>query len=256
MIHSLPENAFSYEGFCEEDDVLFTDETSINSGQITYWNWNFGNGDSSNVQNPDYGFGVTGNFDVTLITTSEYGCLDTVLQTISISPNPSAEFSMSSDVTQILDPIFFTDESIDASQWDWDFGDSNGTSTDQNPDYAWNNFSTYTVFLTITNDFGCTDTVSHVVTVKQPPLLPLAFSPNGDGLNDVFYVLGGTFTEFRFEIYNNWGKMIFEANDPLVGWDGKHMDIQQPLGVYVWIYHVVTEDGEEYTGHGDVTIIR
>ena len=61
---------------------------------------------------------------------------------------------MSSNITQVLDPIYFTDESIDASQWDWDFGDSIGTSTDQNPDYAWNNFSTYTVFLTITNDFG------------------------------------------------------------------------------------------------------
>ena len=256
LIHSLPENAFSYEGFCEEDDVLFTDETSINSGQITSWNWNFGNGDSSNVQNPSYGFGEWGDYNVTLITTSEYGCLDTLEQNITISPNPSAEFSMSSNITQVLDPIYFTDESIDASQWDWDFGDSIGTSTDQNPDYAWNNFSTYTVFLTITNDFGCIDTVSHVVTVKQPPQLPLAFSPNGDGLNDVFYVLGGTFTEFRFEIYNNWGKMIFETNDALVGWDGKHMDIEQPLGVYVWIYHVVTEDGEEYTGHGDVTIIR
>ena len=256
LIYPLPNNIYSYEGFCEEDDVLFTDESTISSGQIVAWNWNYGNGDSSNVQNPSYGFGEWGDYNVTLITTSDYGCSDTIEQNITISPNPSAEFSMSSNITQVLDPIYFTDESIDASQWGWDFGDSIGTSTDQNPDYAWNNFSTYTVFLTITNDFGCTDTVSHVVTVKQPPQLPLAFSPNGDGLNDVFYVLGGTFTDFRFEIYNNWGKMIFETNDALVGWDGKHMDIEQPLGVYVWIYHVVTEDGEEYTGHGDVTIIR
>ncbi len=256
LIYPLPNNIYSYEGFCEEDDVLFTDESTISSGQIVAWNWNYGNGDSSNVQNPSYGFGEWGDYNVTLITTSDYGCSDTIEQNITISPNPSAEFSMSSNITQVLDPIYFTDESIDASQWGWDFGDSIGTSTDQNPDYAWNNFSTYTVFLTITNDFGCTDTVSHVVTVKQPPQLPLAFSPNGDGLNDVFHVLGGTFTDFRFEIYNNWGKMIFETNDALVGWDGKHMDIEQPLGVYVWIYHVVTEDGEEYTGHGDVTIIR
>ena len=163
---------------------------------------------------------------------------------------------MSSNIAQVLDPIYFTDESIDASQWEWDFGDTIGTSTDQNPDYAWNTYNQYTVSLIITNDFGCTDTVTHIVTVKQPPKLPLAFSPNGDGLNDIFYVIGGTFVEFRFEIYNNWGKMIFESNDPLIGWDGTHQDIEQPLGVYVWIYHVVTEDGEEYSEHGDVTIIR
>ena len=256
MVHPLPNSAFSYEGFCEEDNVLFTDESTINTGQVIAWNWDFGNTESSVEQNPSNGFGVAGTFDVTLITTSNYGCADTTAQNISISPNPTAEFSMSSNITQVLDPIYFTDESIDASQWEWDFGDTIGTSTDQNPDYAWNTYNQYTVSLIITNDFGCTDTVTHLVTVKQPPKLPLAFSPNGDGLNDIFYVIGGTFVEFRFEIYNNWGKMIFESNDPLIGWDGTHQDIEQPLGVYVWIYHVVTEDGEEYSEHGDVTIIR
>jgi len=256
MVHPLPNSAFSYEGFCEEDNVLFTDESTINTGQVIAWNWDFGNTESSVEQNPSNGFGVAGTFDVTLITTSNYGCADTTAQNISISPNPTAEFSMSSNIAQVLDPIYFTDESIDASQWEWDFGDTIGTSTDQNPDYAWNTYNQYTVSLIITNDFGCTDTVTHIVTVKQPPKLPLAFSPNGDGLNDIFYVIGGTFVEFRFEIYNNWGKMIFESNDPLIGWDGTHQDIEQPLGVYVWIYHVVTEDGEEYSEHGDVTIIR
>ncbi|MDC0339113.1 PKD domain-containing protein, partial [Flavobacteriales bacterium] len=261
LIYPLPNNIYSYEGFCEEDDVLFTDESTINTGQIVAWNWNYGNGDSSNVQNPSYGFGEWGDYNITLITTSDYGCLDTLVQNISISPNPSAEFSMNDGtneivITQTLDDVFFVDESVDASQWNWDFGDNFGSSLEQNPIYSFNPYGQYNVILTITNDFGCTDTVSHVITVKQPPVLPLAFSPNGDGLNDVFYVLGGTFTDFRFEIYNNWGKMIFETNDALVGWDGKHMDIEQPLGVYVWIYHVVTEDGEEYTGHGDVTIIR
>ena len=256
LIHPLPNSAFSYEGFCEEDNVLFTDESTINTGQVIAWNWDFGNTESSVEQNPSNGFGVAGTFGVTLITTSDYGCVDTTAQNISISPNPTAEFSMSSNITQVLDPIYFTDESIDASQWEWDFGDTIGTSTDQNPDYSWNNYNQYTVSLIITNDFGCTDTVTHSVTVKQPPKLPLAFSPNGDGLNDIFYVIGGTFVEFRFEIYNNWGKMIFESNDPLIGWDGTHLDIEQPLGVYVWIYHVITEDGEEYSEHGDVTIIR
>ncbi|MBL4703135.1 MAG: PKD domain-containing protein, partial [Flavobacteriales bacterium] len=256
LVHPLPAADFSYVGFCEEDEVLFFDESTINSGQIVSWNWDFGNDSTSTSQYPTQGYGVNGTFSVNLIATSDYGCVDTSFQDITISPNPTAAFTMSDDVVQVLDPVFFTDQSTGASQWDWDFGDNFGTSTTQNPSYSYNDYGNYTITLIVTNSFGCTDTVTHSILVKQPPQLPLAFSPNGDALNDVFNILGGTFIEFQFEIYNNWGKKIFESSDPAIGWNGDHLGVQQPLGVYIYLARVVTEDGIVYNLHGDVTIIR
>jgi gliding motility-associated-like protein len=187
---------------------------------------------------------------------SEFGCIDTISQNIIINPNPTADFSMSNQFTQVLDPVFFTDQSIDASVWYWDFGDGIGFSTDQSPNYAYGNFGQYSIELIIENQFGCTDTAIQTITVKQPPLLPLAFSPNNDGLNDYFNVLGGYFIEFQFIIYNNWGKQIYISQDPELGWDGTYNNEEQPIGVYVYLLKVVTEDGQEYNLHGDVTLIR
>ena len=255
IIHPLPNALFSYEGFCEEDDVLFTDESTISSGQITGWLWDF-DSDSSNIQFPSYGFGTQGIYNVELSVFSEFGCLDTISQNIIISPNPTADFSISNSFTQVLDLVYFTDQSIDASVWYWDFGDGLGFSTDQSPNYAYGNFGQYSIELIIENQFGCTDTAIQTITVKQPPLLPLAFSPNNDGLNDVFSVLGGYFMEFQFIIYNNWGKQIYISQDPDLGWDGTYNNEEQPIGVYVYLLKVVTEDGVEYNLHGDVTLIR
>jgi len=255
IIHPLPNANFSYEGFCEEDDVLFTDLSTISTGQTTNWFWNFNN-DTSTLQHPSYGFGVQGNFNVSLTVLSEFGCIDTSTQLITISPNPNAEFSISDQFTQVLDLVYFTDLSIDAYLWNWDFGDEIGFSNDQSPTYAYNDFGQYTIQLIIENEFGCTDTVYNTITIKQPPLLPLAFSPNNDGLNDQFNVLGGHFVEFQFVIYNNWGKQIFISNDPKIGWDGTYENVDQPVGVYVYLLKVVTEDNIEYNLHGDVTLIR
>ncbi|MCB9197685.1 MAG: PKD domain-containing protein [Flavobacteriales bacterium] len=255
VINPLPNTTFSYQGFCEEDDVMFFDETTINIGSVNSWQWTLGSSTSFD-QNPTYGFGSQGNYDVTLITGSNLGCYDTTTQTITISPNPTAEFSLSPSVTQILDDVNFTDQSIDATQWYWDFGDTLGYSTDQDPTYAYNDFGQYTIQLTIENQFGCTDSVSHSIMVKQPPLAPSGFSPNADGLNDVFNLLGGYFIEFQLDIYNNWGKLIHTTTDPTEGWDGTHKGVDQPMGVYIYIYKVMTEDGVEYTGHGDVTLMR
>jgi gliding motility-associated-like protein len=255
VINPLPNSDFSYQGFCEEDDVMFFDETTINLGSIDSWEWILGT-TSSFEQNPTNGFGVQGNYNVTLITGSNFGCYDTITQSITISPNPTAEFSFSSGITQILDNVYFTDESIDATQWYWDFGDAIGYATNQNTSYAFNNFGQYEIQLIIENEFGCTDSVTYTITVKQPPLAPSGFSPNADGLNDVFNLLGGIFIEFQMDIYNNWGKVIFSTNDPELGWDGTHNGIDQPLGVYVYMFKVKTEDGVEYSGHGDVTLIR
>src|SRR5690606_21368049 len=110
--------------------------------------------------------------------------------------------------------------------------------------------------LEVTDIYGCKDSICKEIIVNMPPQLPNAFSPNGDGLNDVLYVLGGPFKQLEFKIYNNWGLLIFESNEQKKGWDGTKDGIEQPLGVYVYTIKAVTLDDSQYELKCDVTLLR
>ena len=119
----------------------------------------------------------------------------------------------------------------------------------------------YTV--TVTSDKGCTATDNVQVTLEcgKSFFIPNGFTPNGDGLNDRFYVLGGGGTVKSFRIFNRWGKLIFErkevaVNDSNAGWDGNSENKPQPTGSYV--YHAVLTcfDGSLYEYKGTITLVR
>ena len=88
-------------------------------------------------------------------------------------------------------------------------------------------------------------------------LVPSAFTPNGDGHNDLVMLLGGNFETVDFKIYNNWGEEIFATIETdSQGWDGTYKGKDQPMGVYVYTAVVTTFDGEEHVLKGDISLIR
>jgi gliding motility-associated-like protein len=89
-----------------------------------------------------------------------------------------------------------------------------------------------------------------------PPKLPNAFSPNGDGVNDIFYVRGGPFLTMNLRIFNGWGEVIFESSDPTFGWDGTYNGRPEVNGVYVYTVVATSVDGTEHDRSGKVTLIR
>lgn len=104
---------------------------------------------------------------------------------------------------------------------------------------------------------GCyTDTVQYKVTLLGCSLvyIPNAFSPNGDGINDIFYVRGNV-ELVTFKIYNRWGENIFHTRDINQGWDGTYKYTPCPMEVYVY-YVIVIKDGETHLYKGDITLIR
>jgi gliding motility-associated-like protein len=122
-----------------------------------------------------------------------------------------------------------------------------------------------TYFVTVTSDFGCKngDSVRILVFCDQSQLfIPNAFTPNGDGQNDVFYPRGtGVKTIKTFRIYNRWGEMLFErmgidVNDASNAWDGSYRGGTPRPDVYVYIIEAVCETGEPINVKGDVTVIR
>jgi len=108
---------------------------------------------------------------------------------------------------------------------------------------------------------GCiSDPDSVIVVMSESELIiPNAFTPNADGLNDVFHILNPIFyPEFSFSIYNRWGQEVFSTNDVLQGWDGTFEDITQEIGMYIWMvnYEKANQPGYVFTLKGTVTLLR
>jgi gliding motility-associated-like protein len=94
------------------------------------------------------------------------------------------------------------------------------------------------------------------ITIPPGAFLPTAFSPNNDGMNDYFSVLGNSITSFHMDIYNRWGTLIFSSNDKSIGWDGTFSGQKQEVGVYVWRMIAELTDGTHILQNGNVTLVR
>ena len=108
----------------------------------------------------------------------------------------------------------------------------------------------------VTDLNACTDSIAQTIHISLLPVLPTAFTPNGDGENDVFLIRGGPFDAVEFNIYNNWGQLIFQSFDPELGWDGKFNTQDAPLGVYTRTFTVQLAGGRVIVKEGDVTLMR
>lgn len=99
---------------------------------------------------------------------------------------------------------------------------------------------------------------SNEICVNFPPTLyvPTAFSPNGDGLNDIFTSAGEFVQDFDLRIYDRWGKLLFQTTDVTNGWDGTVNGKPTPEGVYIFRMMVVGYDGQVLQRDGSVTLIR
>jgi gliding motility-associated-like protein len=171
----------SYETtYCEPADVKFYD---VSDGAVA-WAWDFGDGGTSDIQNPWHTYDVDGIYTVSLTITSADGCTNTTTYNnyITILPSPEAEFEADSIVCTTV-PIPFTDLSIDANAWSWDFGDGGGfTDSIQFPSHAYQNPGEFTVTLAVTNALGCTDTLVKPLYMEVVPYPNADFAPDSIAL--------------------------------------------------------------------------
>jgi gliding motility-associated-like protein len=118
---------------------------------------------------------------------------------------------------------------------------------------------TYT--LTVTDTNGCVllrNVVIVVLTLCEEPyvFVPTGFTPNGDGKNDTFKVIGNNLDEVYIAVYNRWGEKVFESNDPTVGWDGTYKGKLLPPDAYGFYVQVKCFGGLEFFKKGNVTLLR
>jgi len=184
VIYPIPDAQFTNLNGCLGFDIDFQDNSTVNPpDNITGWEWDFGNGSTSTLQNPTALYGNTGAFPVQLIVTSNNGCVDTIQQPVNLFDNPTADFTMGSEC--LYNAITFTEQSTVASgsivNYEWDFGDNN-TSLVQNPSNLYGTQSTYDVELVVTSDNGCTDTIVYQYTPLEVPVA--SFSSTSDCVYD------------------------------------------------------------------------
>jgi len=233
-------------------------DASINA---TSYNWNFGDGTSTVSGTPvTHYFNTRGTFTITYIVGNPAACtpFDTLTRTIVVIDTPFANFSYTPTTPQTNIPKTFTNLSVKATSYSWDFGDGTN-STETNPVHLFRKTGKYNVCLTATNGTSsCPSIFCKLVQADVRTLVdvPTGFSPNGDGVNDILYVRGAAIDKMSFKIFNRWGQKIFESNDVNVGWDGTYNGKLQEMEVYAYVLDVVFIDGSTTQKKGNITLLR
>jgi len=232
---------------------------NININNATTTNWTFGDGGTSSSAGPSYQFDSVGTFTVTLISANPSTCngADTVTATIKVIASPIANFTYTPISPEANTPTSFKNLSINATRYAWDFGDGSG-SADVDPVHQYNKTGSYNTCLTAYNAIGCSSKLCKSVSADVVPIvgLPSAFSPNGDGGNEVLYVRGAAIATLDLRIYNRWGQLVFETRSQSVGWDGTFNGQPQPMDAYAYVLNVNFIDGSSKTLKGNITLLR
>jgi gliding motility-associated-like protein len=149
---------------------------------ITSYLWDFGDGGSSILANPVYTYTTQGTYTVKLFITTSSGCIDSLVipTAVRVGSKPIADFSAAPIPVCGRQLVYFTDLSVPADEWNWDFGDS-GMSTIQNPNHSYNDTGYFTIRLIATNN-GCPDTITRTNYIQVLP--PIArFTPVANCVN-------------------------------------------------------------------------
>jgi gliding motility-associated-like protein len=244
------------------------DATTDPGGTITKWNWSYSDGGSDTVQNPRHCFTTPGSYNVTLTVTDNHGCTGTLTinNMITVYSAPVAAFTFGPQPAYINSPtINFTDNSTDAygiAGWLWNFNDplNDAPSTQQNPSHAYGDTGTFCATLTVTNIHGCVDSITEclVVSPEYELFIPNAFSPNGDGKNDIFQPKGEYMSSYKMYIFDRWGMLLFYSDDINKGWNGtvNNGSAICQEDTYVYLIEATDNQGQQHKYLGKVTLMK
>jgi gliding motility-associated-like protein len=239
----------------------FTDLTLDPPGSVNILReWNFGDGENATGNNilQDHCYKVPGIFDVTLTVITDKGCKKTVIwdDYIEVFPNPVADFVANPLQTDIMNPsISFTNLTSGATNYSWNFGDNDSLFTTFNPNHTYSDTGTFVVNLIVSTINNCIDSINStvIITPSYRFFIPSSFTPNGDGLNDLFEIRGAYIQACNLEIYDRWGKPFYNRSGTYgVSWDGANA----PQGVYVYKIKMKDTQNKDYEYIGELTVFR
>lgn len=179
LFKTPPVAAFDANAVCQQENTVFTDNSTSSAGTVNSWSWDFGDANGSITADPVHTYTSYGNFNVSLIVGASNGCFDTIAQTVTVHPLPTAIFSHNPVCegmpTQFNDNSFIPSGTI--TNWSWEF--YNGEqSTVQNPLAVYPVSGDFPVTLTVTSALGCEGTATTMLTVNPAPNADFLMTPN------------------------------------------------------------------------------
>lgn len=249
IVHSLPVPAFtaSVTSGCAPLCVQFNETGSASCTSLSY---SFGDGATSTNSAPVNCYETAGIYSVAISCTDANGCTGTtsVANMISVFNTPLAAYTMApSGVVEAGSTITFSNSSVGAAAVEWSFGDPasgpGNTSFLSFPTHTYPEAGEYCITLIAAAAGGCSDTVSDCISVISDITIPNVFTPNGDGLNELFVIKNLEPGVAVLKVYNRWGGLIYESSAYKNDWNGKNVSD----GVYYYILDYPPA-GKVYTG--------
>lgn len=249
-------------GGCIPVCINFSQETNATLSQVK---WDFGNGNLGTGNTGMACFTKPGIYNVSSSFVDVYGCSNRAYYSIEAYPIPVADFNISPVKPIINENVEFSDASYNANiaGWTWSFSNlkANQILSTQNVNIVYPDAGSYAAVLIVTSDKGCKDTIVKEVIVGDDfgIFVPDAFSPNGDGVNDIFLPKGFGIAKYELNVFDRWGEKLFVSTDPAQGWDGnftrrKNEEVKQD--VYVWKIKLTNIHGKTKELTGKVTILK
>lgn len=245
---------------CKPLTIIFNDSiNSLNANCL----WKFGDGNfSSTCGTIAHTYQDTGIFDVELTVMNQDSCFvtKTYPNYVSIKPQPIAQFSYSPEtINTVNNFLYLKNNSLHASAYLWNFNDVD-SSIVANPifEITNNDDGNFDVTLIAKNGFNCFDTLTQSVKVKKESIffVPNTFTPNGDGVNDVFkpiFASGFIPKNYLFNIYDRWGHVIFSSPDYHASWNGSSC----MNGTYIWQLKFSSFiDSDETNAQGTIELLK
>ncbi len=203
----------------------------------------------------------------TVVATDPYGCKDSASGKINILPIPQASFSANPTYATFDNPLItFTDYSLNAILWQWNFGDilsPNNTSSIPSPVHTFAGVGEFGVWLTVVNSFGCRDSAYQRIMIENPEIIyiPNAIIPSSLNPDVAWFKpkgLGFDPQHYLMVIYDRWGQELFSTPNPDEAWKGKYHNVGDVLPCDVYVYYIKVKFlfGKEKEFCGRVTIVR
>jgi gliding motility-associated-like protein len=256
--HAAADAFISPENICLDDSVFFSlEDTACHNYNplIQHWTWFFGDGDSiSNLFEGYHHYKSAGEYELKMVAEFQGGCKEPVTKFIHVQ----APFVIDLGQDTLLAPHSSITLTAGPDQAGWNYTWSTGsllnevTLTDLTSDTV--------IWAYVTRDLcSAYDEIRVSIQDEPPPLktridVPNAFSPDGDGRNDIFKPVFQEESpeEYKLSVFNRWGQQIFESNDPELGWDGTLNGDACPGEVYVYLIKYLTIDDNS----SDVTLVK
>ena len=261
VVHTLPIPLFSYSNACVNQLVQF-ENNSLIDGDIHNVLWQIGEKKDTSYHF-NHIFNQEGSYLVTLSVEDQWGCINSYSQFIDVKSSPKADFYYTPfEVSTLNSEVQFINlSSGDSPQFFWDFGDEY-VSLDSDPIHIYNNAGWHEITLLMEDFYGCQDSIQKSLLVQSELLfyLPDAFSPNSDGLNDVFGPTGYALEKvqsYSFSIFSQWGGLIFQTSEVNQYWDGKlKSGLEAPIDTYIWNIRIEDELGKKTQHNGTVILAK